>query len=168
MSIQRRITIALTAIAITLTACQPGRDAKEQQPLSAIEQATMTTSAMDFALDWANASGEERWDDLKSHYASDEDFSWIEQGALRYTSATEISGGIDQAVAQGAKVTTELENIKITLLHDDTALVIADIEIVFDFGAPEPFGMTGAFSGIAKQADDKWQWLHGHMSEQTR
>ena len=168
MRIRHQAAIALAAIAITLTACGPSRETQKEQPVLAFESAVLTAIVMDFVLDWASASGAERWGDLKSHYSNDEAFSWVEQGTLRYTSAAEISNGIDQAVAQGAKVTTELESIKITLLHDDTALVIADISITFDFGGPEPFGMTGAFSGIAKRADDRWQWLHGHMSEQTR
>ena len=114
--------------------------------------------------EWSATGAEGRWEDLKSLYADDPDFAWIEDGAVAYQDHVAVIAGVDRVAAMNAVIKTEIGDIVVTPLSADAAAFRSAVSIGFvtpDF----TFNFAGAFTGVAIARDGRWRFLQGHLSK---
>lgn len=147
--------LALAIAAIALAACS-----KSPSPAG---EAAVKADVAALIEKWSRAGAEGRWDELKSLYADEPGFTWIEQGRVAYADHAAVVAGIDQASASGAKIESTVSDIEVTLLSNDTAAFHARSRMKVTSPAFS-FAFDGAFSGVALRRADTWVFLQGHLS----
>lgn len=114
--------------------------------------------------EWSAAGTEGRWGDLKTLYADDPDFFWVEQGGLAYADYASVVAGLDQVAATNATVRNDVADIIVTPLSADAVTFRATANISLA-SADFSFDFNGVFTGVAVIKDGRWRFLNGHLSK---
>lgn len=155
----RKLMICLVFAAIAGCSASPAPD----HP-AAVDETAIVDGVTSLVNDWTNAGKEGRWEDLKSLYADEAGFTWIERGAVAYADHAAIVAGVDQASQMSADIASSVGNIRVTPLAPDAAAVVADIKLDVSFG-DFGYNFDGVLSGVAVKRDGAWRFLQGHLSE---
>lgn len=149
---------ALVALLLVTSCDQAPRAAR------AAEMNAARGSAIALVEEWAAAGSEGRWDDLVMLYADEPEFTWVEQGEIRYADRAAIEAGVAQVRAAQLQVHTVISDVVATPLSPDAATVRANYAIVFGDPAEGGYSFEGILTGVAVQRGGRWQFLQGHLS----
>ncbi|MFZ5618093.1 MAG: nuclear transport factor 2 family protein [Pseudomonadota bacterium] len=157
------------AVVLSLAAasCAPTGPAAPQGSIAeaaAYDDGTVKEGVEALLREWSAAGAEGRWNDLKTLYADDPNFAWIENGVVAYADYTSAVAGVDQVAAMNAMIRSEVSDIVVTPLAADAAAFRSTAAVGFvspDFS----FDFKGAFTGVAILRDGRWLFLNGHLSK---
>ena len=152
---KKRATRRLAALALALAACAPPPALDANPDVKAgVEQLLQR---------WA-ANGEQGdWDALKTLYADDPAFSWVEQGRIAYPDYASVVAGVGKTAALKPQIATRLDNVAVTPLGVATAAFRADVDMTFKSDSVG-FEFDGVITGVAVWRDNRWQFLQAHLS----
>lgn len=114
--------------------------------------------------EWGAAGTEGRWDDLKTLYADDPDFFWVEQGSIAYADYVSVVAGLDQVAATNPTIRNDVADIIVKPLSAGAATFRATANISLA-SADFSFDFNGVFTGVAVLKDGRWRFLNGHLSK---
>ena len=161
---------ALFASLTFLYACAPQNAPEDQsnapapaRPMSAAKASEIKAGVASLLRSWASAQEEGRWDEVKSLYADDPNFYWVERGALAYADHDAIVAGLDQVTSMNATIKNRLGDIAVTPLADDAASFRAHLDV--DFTSDQfSFSMSGMLTGVTVLRDGRWVFLQGNLA----
>ncbi len=103
---------------------------------------------------------------IRAAYVSDDRFTWIEDGKVRYRTATEVFTGL-ATIPAGTPIRTELKNLTVVTIGQTGAHAWADFSTTIGT-QPRGFTFGGVISLVLEKHDDKWRLVGGHTSSPTR
>lgn len=160
-SFRRAAPTLLTALAACATT------ARTAQPLSDVH-ATAIRDSVQQTLDlFRRYSRTRQWDSLVTLYADDPRFRWIENGAVRYRSPSDIQVGL-AALPPNTSIESTYRDTEITPIAPGIASVTTLFQTRFVSPPAPPFEFGGAITMMLIHRPDGWRILSGHSSAPIR
>lgn len=159
----RVLSVVLTA-GILSAGCQ----SSSTTPLSESHSAAIKDSLTSFLSTWSEETQQDGWNRLVGRYADDEDFAWVEDGQIRYTSVEAIRAGIDELKASFSGVQTEFIKPSITPLAPGMANITTRFRTTLRREGGPNIRYGGAMTMTALNTGDGWKILQGHTSTERQ
>ncbi len=157
-----RLAAAACCAAGSLAACGKADLAPSGEGMR--DDSAIKGEVTDLVRRWADAGENGRWDELKSLYADEEGFAWIEQGVVRYQNHAAVAAGLDAARDMALAVDNGVGAIVVVPIADDAAALHAEISSAVRSDAFS-YDFDGVLSAVAVKRDGQWRFLHRHLSE---
>ena len=149
-------TLGLSALVIGCAA--PGLDRPPQQDTKA-----EVAAFLDQYLSAIEARDERK---IRAAYVSDDRFTWIEDGKVRYRTATEVLTGL-ATIPAGTPIRTELKDLTVVVIGQSGAHAWASFSTTIGT-QPRGFTFGGMISLVLEKQNDTWRLVGGHTSSPTR
>ena len=104
------------------------------------------------------------WGRAAAFYSDDPEFSWVEDGHERYTSAAQVAASLKTLAGYGAAVEIAYAPPKIRMLDSRTARIVSDFSMTIGDPNSGGFSTSGAFTGGMVRQDAGWRFVAGHSS----
>ena len=144
----------LALLSFTFTACSSSGDGFNSETVTAEIRSELTEH-----MDAVNAKNYALAAEI---YSASPEFTWLEDGVLRYESSSDITDAFAQLSA--ATPTLKLENISIDVIHAQLAYVSYEFDQKLDFENGPLIEFNGVISAVMEKNGNDWQFLHGHTS----
>ncbi len=165
MSAQRiRIPASGGLLVATLLLAACGAGVRPSSTLSAADGAAISDSVSRLVAAWREAVVARDTVALATFYSTDAAFRWIEDGEVRYRSATELAEAWRGTVQGVAAMDLLLDQLVITPVGPGAAVVTTAFTQKVTDTAGRSGGFTGATSLVAVSTPDGWRFLTGHTS----
>ena len=156
---------AVLALPVALAACATA--ARAPQPLPDIHAAAIRDSVQQTLDLFRRYSRTQQWDSLVTLYADDPRFRWIENGAVRYRSPSDIRAGLT-ALPPNTSIESTYRDTEITPIAPGIAMVTTLFQTRF-LSPPAPaFEFGGAITMTLIHRAEGWRILSGHTSAPVR
>lgn len=155
------------AFLLAAASCAPGAPTALERSgaaAPAYDEGAVKAEVEALIREWGAAGTEGRWRDLKTLYADDSDFFWVEQGAVAYADYASVVAGLDQVAATNPAIRNDVADIIVTPLGADAATFRASANISVA-SADFSFDFNGVFTGVAVLEEGRWRFLNGHLSK---
>lgn len=160
----RRALLPVVALLLLVVGCGPeGRDEASESagpPITEREGIPLTVEA--FLNRYVRAIGERDTAALRDMYAEPDRFVWIEDGAVRYRSASEVFQSLGQFEAD-TPIDTELGEPGVTRLEGGGVHTWASFTTTVGEGKAS-YSFGGLMSFVLEPADGAWRIVGGHVS----
>lgn len=127
-----------------------------------IDTETSHAELSDFVKEYEVAFSSADTAAIRTLYAADNRFSWLEDGTVRYRSRNDIVDAIAEFPSDAA-VETTLISPTFLLLGPDHATISGQFESRFDL-VSYSFDLHGAVSMVVERSGDGWHIVAGHTS----
>lgn len=137
-------------------------------PFTAEHQVAIVDSVNGMLTNWRAAIASRDADRLVRFYAADQRFRWIEDGAVRYTTPSQLADAYHVMIPTVRAIELTLDNPAVTPLAPGTALVTTGFAEKVTDNSGVITGFAGELSLLVIHADSGWQFLSGHTSSVPR
>lgn len=167
------LTVAVVAIG-TLAACgqgdppgaatsaargdPPGATASAADLSGAAEQARAAVTAYIEAI---NAMD---FDSAGSFYSESPGFQWIEDGAIRYRSASESRESLAGLERMASSTELTVADLSVTAMGPDAAVASCHFAQTIGVEGGPGFAFAGALTIVLRNEDGRWLFVSGHTS----
>lgn len=135
--------------------------------LSEARSDAIEDSVATFLSAWSEGVEATDWDRLIERYADDPDFTWVEDGQVRYRSRGDLRAAFDGLQGQFSATRTEFLDPSIIPLAPGLANVVADYRTTLRRDGGENVSFGGVMTMTTVHTDDGWKVLQGHASSGT-
>lgn len=136
----------------------------EAPSLSEAHRAAIVDSVGTMLTAWQAALGARDATLLGAYYARDPRFRWIEDGAVRYTSAAQVVEAYRDMLGSVRALSLTLDAPAITPLAPGVAVVTTGFAQKVTDTTGSITGFAGALTMTVIHGDSGWQFLAGHTS----
>ena len=134
------------------------------EPLTPEHRAAMVDSVTSMLAAWQAAVDSRDANRVAAFYATEPDFRWIEDGAVRYASAEQVVEAYRSMMPSVRAIELTLDDPQVTPLAAGVALVTTVFTQKVTDTLGEVTGYAGALTMTAIHADSGWRFLAGHTS----
>lgn len=103
---------------------------------------------------------------IRASYVVDDRFAWIEEGRVRYRTATEVLAGL-ATLPTGTPIRTELKDLTVVTVGQTGAHAWASFSTTIG-SPPSGFTFGGAISMVLEKDSGAWRIVGGHSSSPAR
>lgn len=156
----KRLVPFLAASAVLAASCR----GPAAHPLTAAHVAAIRDSVQATLDAFRRYSAAGHWDSLAALYASDADFRWLEQGAVRYRSAGQVRESLRRA-SPATGIETDYWDTEIVPLAPGVATVATAFHAKFlESGRSTGREFAGVLDMTLVHREGGWRILIGHSS----
>lgn len=132
-------------------------------PLSAEHAAAIADSARGFLSEFTRLSEAAEWDSLTQLYSTRDNFRFLENGRVQYTSAAAVRDAL-HSLSPGTRIRTDFSDVAVQPIAPGATGVTARFTSLFVDSAGGAFSFSGALSLLLEHESGGWRIITGHAS----